>query len=270
MIVALTVLLSILCGCIDYEVETPVSTPTSTPTLSTSTPTPTLTMPTLTPTPMITEEEKNTEIVIGIVEAYYKTHTYSKYDLFVCADMAIDVWNMVETQGINAEIAVGNVDNSNADWTEYYHAWVLAEVSLDTWLALEATGGYVTYDENYYRGYFFKNPRAFKEYLELMKEYNAQIDRIKELQVEYSDTYNEWVKEYNYYKPLSDDYNSNCAGTTSDPSKVQECMNKNAKLNQQKVVLSKINGELEQISDTINEENKRLTEITNELNELLT
>lgn len=46
-------------------------------------------------------------------------------------------------------------------------------------------------------------------------------------------------------------------------------MNKHAKLNQQKVVLSKINGELEQISDTINEENKRLTEITNELNELL-
>lgn len=260
-ILVLTVLLSMLCGCVDYEVETQVSTPTPAPTLR----------PTLqpTPTPIVTEEEKNVEIVTGIVEDYHKTHTYSMPDLFVCADMAIDVWNMVETQGINAKITVGNVDNPDADWKEYNHAWVLAETSPGRWLALETTGGYVTYEGGYYTGFYFENARDFKEYLELTKEYGARIDRINVLQMEYSDSYDEWVKEYNYYKPLSDDYNSNCAGTTSDPSKVQECMNKHAKLNQQKVVLSKINGELEQISDTINEENKRLTEITNELNELL-
>ena len=250
-ILVLTVLLCILCGCVDYEVETPVSTPT------------------LTPTPIITEEEKNVEIVTDIVEDYYKTHTYSEYNLFVCADMAIDVWNMVETQGINAEIAVGTVDKPNADWTEYNHAWVLAEVSPDTWLALETTGGYVTYNENYYSGYFFKNPREFKEYLELMKEYNAQIDRINELQIEYTDTYDKCVREANYYNDLVDDYNSNCAGTISDPSKVQECINKHARLNQQCAGLSKLNGELEQISDTINKEGKKLTEITNELDKLL-
>ena len=258
-ILTLTVLLSILCGCLDYEVETPVSTPTSAPT----------TRPTYTPTPIVTEEEKNVEILTDIIKEYYKTHTYSKFDLFVCGDMAIDVWNMVETRGINAKIVVGNVDDPNADWTEYNHAWVLAEVSPGTWLALETTGGYVTYEDSYYTGYFFENPREFKKYLELMKEYNAQIDRINGLQMEYSDTYDEWLKEYNYYKALANDYNSNCAGTTSDPSKVQECINKYAKLNQQNVVLSRINGELEQIADTINEENKRLTEITNELSELL-
>jgi hypothetical protein len=253
-------------GCIEKDKE-----PTSTPTPEI---TPTLTpgvspTPTLAPTPRLTQEERNTKIVTEIVEDYYKTHTYSMPDLFICADMAIDVWNMVETQGINAEIAVGNVDNPNADWTEYDHAWVLAEVAPDTWVALETTGGCVTYEDGYYTGYFFENAREFKEYLELMKEYNAQIDRFNGLQMEYSDTYDEWLKEYNYYKALSDDYNSNCAGTTSDPSKVQECINKYAKLNQQNVVLSKINGELEQISDTINEENKRLTEISNELSELL-
>jgi hypothetical protein len=263
-ILALTVLMCILCGCVEDEVETPVSTPSSTPTL----------VPALrsTPTPLVTEE-KNIEIVTGIVENYYKTHTYSEYDLFVCADMAIDVWNMVETQEINAKITVGNIDNPNANWTEYNHAWVLAGVSPDRWLALEPTGGYIVYaedNENYYRGYFFENPKEFKKYLELMKEYNAQIDRINELQRKYSDTYDKWLKEYNYYKVLSNDYDSNCAGTTSDPSKVQECINKYAKLNQQNAVLSRINGELEQISDTIYEENKRLREIVNELTELLT
>lgn len=122
-ILTLTVLLSILCGCLDYEVETPVSTPTSAPT----------TRPTYTPTPIVIEEEKNVEILTDIIKEYYKTHTYSKFDLFVCGDMAIDVWNMVETRGINAKIVVGNVDDPNADWTEYNHAWVLAEVSPGTW-----------------------------------------------------------------------------------------------------------------------------------------
>jgi len=261
-ILALTVLLCILCGCVDYEVETPVSTPTSTPTLTT---------PTLTPTPIVTEEEKNVEIVTDIVEEYYETHTYSEYDLFVCADMAIDVWNMVETQGINAEIAVGNVDDPNADWTEYDHAWVQAEVSPGTWLALETTGGYVTYEDSYYTGYFFENAREFKEYLELMKEYNTQVDRINKLPVEYSATYDEWVREGNYYNVLSNEYNKKCAGTRSlTPAEYQDCLNLLERLNAQRVVVERISGRAEQLVYTINEENQILTEITNELNELLT
>jgi hypothetical protein len=261
-ILVLTVLLSILCGCVDYEVETPVSTPTPAPTLR----------PTLqpTPTPIVTEEEKNVETVTDIVEECYKTHTYSEYDLFVCADMAIDVWNMVKTQGINTEIAVGNVDDPNADWTEYDHAWVLAEVSSDTWLALETTGGYVTYDENYYSGYFFDSPREFKEYLELMKEYNAQIDRIKELQVEYSDTYDEWVREANYYEDLVDEFNRRYGGRSLSPEKYRESLDFQSKIYAQYAVVERVSGRADQLVDTINEENKRLTEITNELNELLT
>jgi hypothetical protein len=252
----------ILCGCVENEVETPVSTPSSTPTL----------VPALrsTPTPLVTEE-KNIQIVTEIVEEYYKTHTYSEYDLFVCADMAIEVWNMVETQGIKAEIAVGNVDNPNVDWTEYNHAWVLAKVSPDIWLALEATGGYVTYDKNYYTGYFFNNPKEFKRYLELMKEYNAQIDRINGLQIEYSDYYNEFVREGNYYNVLLNEFNQKCAGTRSlTPVEHQNCLNLFERLSAQGVVLQRISAKAEQVVYTMNEENKRLTQITNELNELLT
>ncbi|VUT27648.1 MAG: hypothetical protein SYNGOMJ08_00195 [Candidatus Syntrophoarchaeum sp. GoM_oil] len=126
-----------------------------------------------TATPILTQKEKNIQIVTEIVEDYYKTHTYNLSDRFVCADMAIDVWNMVETQGINAKIAVGNVNNPDVDWTEYDHAWVVAETSPGKWLALETTAGYVTDEDNYYKGYFFENPKEFKEYLERIKEYNA-------------------------------------------------------------------------------------------------
>lgn len=68
-ILTLTVLLSILCGCVDYEVETPVSIPTSTPTL---------TMPTLTPTPMVIEEE---EIVWNFLENYIDNITFCGIEL---------------------------------------------------------------------------------------------------------------------------------------------------------------------------------------------
>jgi uncharacterized lipoprotein YajG len=97
MILVLTVLLSMLCGCVDYEVETQVSTPTPAPTLR----------PTLqpTPTPIVTEEEKNVEIVTGIVEDYHKTHTYSMPDLFVCADMAIDAQRRLD--GIRSRMGFG-------------------------------------------------------------------------------------------------------------------------------------------------------------------
>jgi hypothetical protein len=261
-ILALTVLLCILCGCVDYKVETPVSTPTSTPTL----------IPTLqsTPTPITTSEENNVKIVTGIVENYYKTHTYSKYDLFVCADMAIDVWNMVETQGINSEIAVGNVDNPNANWTEYNHVWVLAEVAPYTWLALETTSGCVTYKDSYYTGYFFENAREFKEYLDLMKEYNAQIDRINELQVEYTDTYNEWTREANYYQNLVNEYNSRYAGHSISLEEYQASLDLQSKINAQYALVERLSGKADQLVYTINKETKRLTEITNELNELLT
>jgi len=38
-----------------------------------------------------------------IVREYHQTHTYMGDSIYVCGDMASDVWNMVETQNINAK-----------------------------------------------------------------------------------------------------------------------------------------------------------------------
>jgi len=54
--------------------------------------------------------------------------------------MAVDVWNMVKTKGINARIAAGNIDKPHADWKEFNHAWVVAEAAPRKWIALETTG----------------------------------------------------------------------------------------------------------------------------------
>ena len=117
--------------------------------------------------------ETPAETAENIVKRYCETHIYTKYDFFVCSDMALDVWNMLKTQDIKALIQIGNVDIGVESIAEANHAWVLAECYPGQYLALETTGGYIVKDDPlYYRGWSFDNPREYKRFVELMKEYN--------------------------------------------------------------------------------------------------
>lgn len=127
----------------------------------------------------ISLEEKNVETVTRIVRDYHETHSYigtetgAGQNIFVCGDMACDVWNMVVTKGMAARIVAGNVDAEMRTLAEVNHAWVLAGVAPGKWLALETTGGYVVgRNENarYYHGYLFANPKEFKDYYTLVQE----------------------------------------------------------------------------------------------------
>ena len=124
------------------------------------------------------------ETVTNIIEFYHDTHAYSKPDLFVCSDMASEVWSMLKARGIDARIVVGNIDVSIDDIVLSDHAWLLAEVDGGQYLALETTGGYVVYkDENplYYRGWYFDSPADMKSYNDLIKEYNVRVEIINDL-----------------------------------------------------------------------------------------
>jgi CheY-like chemotaxis protein len=120
-----------------------------------------------------TRYEKNVQVVREIARGYYDTHTYlgvqtgQSADIYVCLDMAKDVWNMVKTRGINAVIQVGNVKQNITTIGDANHAWVLAEVGPMQWLAVETTSGLVvTRDENprYYAGMQFDSPAGIIDY----------------------------------------------------------------------------------------------------------
>jgi hypothetical protein len=124
------------------------------------------------PLPTENPQERNIRIVKNIVEQYHKTHTYSKPDLFVCVEMATDVWNMVKTKGIKAYLIVGNVEKDVTDIRETNHVWVAAEISPNYWIALETTGGYLVCPDSstcssnnprYSRGWKFNNPRELRD-----------------------------------------------------------------------------------------------------------
>ena len=164
-----------------------------------------------------TPEQKNIQICEDILKQYHSTHTYIGKDIYVCGDMAEDVWNMVVTKGMNAEIKVGNINQDINDIRNANHAWVVAEISHNNWLALEPTGGYIVYyrdNPRYYTGWDFKNPKDFREYLDLMKLYNEQVQK-----------YNQAITEYRYLVEIynQSDNNTKWAMVSQVTAKLEIC-----------------------------------------------
>lgn len=151
------------------------------------------------------------ETAENIVRYYHETHVYSTYDLFVCSDMAAEVWNMLKAQGINSRIVVGSKDTAIADIVQSDHAWVLAEVAPGDYLALETTGGFVVPEsENplYYRGWYFNSPKDLKSNNNLVREYNVRVDIHNQIVNEANVVHERYEQAVDKYNELVDEYNA--------------------------------------------------------------
>ena len=154
-----------------------------------------------TPTP----EEQKIKVCEEVAQQYYETHTYIQNDVFDCDNMACDVWNILKTKGINAKIVVGNIDLEEYGMEDWNHAWIIAEVSPNTWLAIECTRGCVVYrgdNLRYYYGHFFSNPKSLRDFNQLYREYQIQLNEYNNA----VDFYNAIASEYNnanYFTQLS-------------------------------------------------------------------
>ena len=209
------------------------------------------------------------ETAANIVKRYYETHTYSKYDFFVCADMALDVWNMLKAQGINALIQIGNVETPARDITEADHAWVLAEIAPGDYLALETTAGHTVSEKDnplYFKGWYFDNPREYKRYIELRQEYDIRHSLRTRLINKGEETYNEYQKAYNDYQELVDQYNSQYTGqpVSSESQALKEG------ITAQLAVAKEKEGRCQQIDEIVSEQQNKIAGILTEMEGLLT
>lgn len=194
--------------------------------------------------------ETPAETAENIVRWYHETHIYSEYDFFVCSDMALDVWNMLKAQGIDALIQIGNVETDAKDITEVNHAWVLAKTSPGHYLALETTGGYVVYkdgNELYYKGWSFDNPREYKRFTELKQEYNIRVSIIEQLATKYQKTYED-------YQELLNEFNRRYIGR---PVSLES--------QTQLAVVKEKEGRCSQLAELINEQQLELQNIVSEM-----
>jgi hypothetical protein len=120
-------------------------------------------------------------ILQDILSEYHKNHTYTLSNMFVCVDMANDVWDQVQTRQIPAKVCVGCVTRDISTTLDADHAWVMAEVAPRAWVALETTAGQIVPESanpRYYRNlHTFDNPKELKEYQALAREFNAAQEK---------------------------------------------------------------------------------------------
>jgi len=212
--------------------------------------------------------ETPTETAENIVKWYHETHIYSKYDFFVCSDMALDVWNMLKAQGIDALIQIGNVETGAENITEANHAWVLAETSPGKYLALETTAGYLILREDkplYYEGWSFDNPREYKRFVELKQEFNIRRSIALSLASHKEKIYEEYEKEHDYYLELIDEFNMKYVG---HPVSL-EGFNFRYKIETQLAIVKEKEGRYKQLNDLIDDELKESENIVSEMKGLL-
>lgn len=154
----------------------PVSTPSETPA-------PQEIIPALQETPAAPQAPKKPDkmqIVERIAAIYHTSHSYTMEEGFVCLDMAIDVWNQLKTNGIEAKIMGGTIHENITAWNyrqlamEGNHAWVIATVSPNEKVAIETTSGKIikqgTTDATpYFKGIAFDDPAQVKRFEQLRK-----------------------------------------------------------------------------------------------------
>ena len=127
------------------------------------------------------------DTVERVAKYYNQTHTYTATDMFVCGDMAAEIWNMLKTFNITSLMVVGSVDQGVTNILQSTHAWLMAEVDNNQYLAVECTGGYtVPISQNglYYRGWYYNTPETLKQYFDDVKEYNTRVEIHNELVAE--------------------------------------------------------------------------------------
>ena len=146
----------------------------------------------------LSESQKKIIIIEEILDEYSQNHIYVSDDVFDCDNMAQDVWNIFKAKGINSKLVLGNVDHFGPlTLDDVNHVWLIAEISPEEWLAIETTGGFVVYledNDRYYQGYFFSNPKNYRDFLDLYEDYNYQ--------------YADYENERQYYNQLVELYNS--------------------------------------------------------------
>jgi hypothetical protein len=217
------------------------------------------------------QEDTNIRVLQQIAEDYHKIHTYSLDDFFICADMAMDVWNIVDTKGMRALLVVGNIRDPNAGWMDYNHSWVVVETAPRQWVAIETTGGFLVYknnNPNYYRGIFFETPKDLKTNMDMRRDYNTEIDRYTTAATQYNAKVSEYNTELDYYKSLVDSYNNNYVGQNLTVAQYQESVNAKNIIDAELPKQDQLKAELDILTTSYKSEKQIMDTITTQMSEL--
>jgi hypothetical protein len=147
---------------------------------------------------------------------------------------------------------------------------VLAEYSSGSWVALETTAGYLVPNNSaYYRGIFFDTPRDFKTYMDLMQDYNDEVYRIANLTQSYNEKVAEYNPEVNTLNSLLSTYNTRYVDRQLTQDEYVAGLGLKNQIDSQKLVVTKLKGELGQLFTSIEAEKTALAGIRSRIEALV-
>ena len=143
--------------------------------------------------------EENFKVVAQIVSEYRRTHARTMSGGFESLDVANDVWNQINSKGISAKVRLGNTKEDITSIREANHAWVVAEVSPGTLVALEPQAGKIiplAENRRYYHGYDLPGPTELKQYERVKRDYNEALAKKAKAAEEYRQVADRFGKPY--------------------------------------------------------------------------
>jgi TPR repeat protein len=134
------------------------------------------------------------EVCAEVVKKFASSHKYIPGS-FVCVDFAAGVRYELMERGINAKVRVGDMNREVGAIEQADHAWVMAEVTPGTWLAIEPQREIIYREKNasYYQGWDFDDNnsvldhnRLVHDLYEAKKRYQDAIKERDEIAAQYN------------------------------------------------------------------------------------
>lgn len=221
---------------------------------------------------LILPKEKNEKIIKelqDLVEEYFNKHEYSKEDLFVCTDMALDLWNQLKTKNIPANIVVGCLEKRYPAEEDFNHAWVVAGPISGKYVAMDPTSGEVILDnERYYNGFYFDNPKNLKEYTGSLDDYKSQANVVYRIVNRYDERWEEYSSKLSILNNDVDTYNRRFAGRSLSSADQRLATSLDSDIETMRIIIDTMEDELESLEKQVVTERYVLKEISNKIKSL--
>lgn len=213
--------------------------------------------------------EETQEELENLVAEYYRKHEYSKEDLFVCTDMALDLWDQLKAKKIPAYIVIGSLEKRYPMEEEFNHAWVVAEPISGKYVAMDPTSGEVNLtSERYYHGFYFDNPKNLKEYTDSIEDYKNQANVVARIVDRYNERWYDYSTRLNELNNDIDTYNRRFAGRSLSPADYALAASLESDIDTLQIKVNTMKEELYSLDDQVDIETAHLYDIRKTLENL--
>jgi hypothetical protein len=227
--------------------------------------------PTATPTSTPASKPMHDLTKLEVIERLLREYSNTSTDSLDAFDLSVGFWRVLETNGINAKIVIGNIDEKGLPWYKWNYSWVLAEVQPGKYVVCEVKKGYIVPYNNSSNYYYFKyrvyDPKEVRKFLDLQDDYNEIWEKYTKLGDEYNTVREQIIKHMNEFNEAKKVFDRDIEKSKNASNVFEQLVYLNLVIEDMGPLLEKygeistLNGKLEVLDKQVREEKKELDNI---------